>query len=223
MATQTAATEALELATALLENGDSLLEDAQVLLDAGRPVRAIALSLIAAEELGKIHLCLGGITGETDVPSATSRAWRNHRDKLETAKALELAFVDHQPNLDSAKIKAEIDWQLQVKMSALYVDQVNGRTMRPSDVEADPRGLIERGRAKSAVLHGVLDRISPEVLDAMEEHGALMARIVQALIDEGDAAVTIDRLRAVNAAAVSDDAEALGIALRAALTTTPLP
>ena len=223
MTKQTGATEALVLATALLENGDSLLEDAQILLDKGRPARAVALSLIAAEELGKIYLCLGGITGETDVPSATSREWRNHRDKLETAKALELAFVDHQPNLDSAKIKAEIDWQLRMKMSALYVDHNNGRTMRPSDVEADPHGLIERGRAKSAVLHGVLDRISPEVLDAMEQHGALMARIAQALIDEGDPLVTIDRLRAVNAAAVLDDEEALGIALRAALTATSPP
>ena len=139
MQKQSQAAEALELATALLENGDSLLDDADVLFEADRRARAVAHSLIATEELGKIYLCLGGITGEAETPSAASREWRNHRDKLETARALELAFVDSQPDFDVAKIKTQIDWQLQMKMSALYVDHDNGQTRRPSDLDADPR------------------------------------------------------------------------------------
>ena len=202
MGRQIRAAGALELAKALLENGDSLLDDAEVLFEAERPARAVALSLIATEELGKIYLCLGGITGEAEIPGATSRKWRNHRDKLETARALELAFVDHLPEFDLAKIKAEIDWQLQVKMSALYVDHDNGQTRRPSDLDAGPRGSDRTGprEERRTVLHNRPNH--PEVLDAMDEHGALMSRIAEALIDDGDPAATVERLRAVTAAAV---------------------
>lgn len=223
MENEVQAAEALELATALLENSDSLLDDAELLWSAGRAARAVALSLVAYEEVGKIYLCLGGITGEGELPSSKSREWTNHRDKLETARALELAFVDQEPDFDMAKVKAEIEWQLQTKMSALYVDHDAGRTRLPASIDADPRVLIDRGRAKSAVLHAILDRVTPEVLEAMKEHGAWMSRIAETLIDEDDPAGTVGRIRAVTAAAALDDDEALRLALQTALTPTPQP
>lgn len=213
----TKAEDSLELALELLENADSLLGDAEVLSQAGRPARAVALALVAAEELGKIYLCLGGMTGEHEVPSVTSREWRSHRDKLETARALELMLLDADPQFDSAAIRAEIEEQMRIKMAALYVDHRDGRPESPSTLGVDPRPFIERGRASSSVLHGVLDRVTPEVLSAMDLHGAQMARLVEALMDEEDPAATVARVRSVTTAAAAEDGEALMRALTSAL------
>ncbi len=97
------AVDPVGLAFALLDNADLLLSDAELLLTTSRLSRAAALALIASEELSKLYLCLGAITGEAVLPSAKSRDWRDHRDKLETAKALDIAFIDADPDLDMTK------------------------------------------------------------------------------------------------------------------------
>jgi len=217
------AVHALDLAPALLENSDSLLGDAMVLREAGRPPRAIALSLIAAEELGKIYLCLEAISGVGEIPGSTSREWRDHRDKLATSRALDLAFFDDPTGFDMDAARAEVERQSQMKMSTLYVDHRDGVTQRPADVDADPYTLIARGQAKSVLLHSILDRITPEVLAAMREHRGAMSQITQALTDENDPAGTVRRLRAIAATATLDDENALRLALASALESAPTP
>ncbi len=217
------AVRALDLALALLENADSLLGDATVLLEAGRPPRAIALSLIAAEELGKIYLCLEAISGVGEIPGATSREWRDHRDKLVTARALDLAFFDDPTGFDIDAASAEVELQLQMKMSTLYLDHRDGVILRPSEVAGDPGALIARGQTKSVLLHSILDRVTPEVLAAMREHGEAMSQITQALIDENDPAGTARRLRSIRRPQPSTTRMPLRLALANALGSAPTP
>lgn len=207
----------IELAKALLANGDALLSDASYLLDGGRQLRSAALALMAVEEFSKIYLCLNAITGETELPLATSREWRDHRDKLETAKALDLAFIDPEPDFDLDTARAEVESQRQLKMSCLYVDHRAGQVQRPSDVRVDAAGLVANGQAKSRFLHTIIDRVTPEVVLAMSDHRQLMVEMVGHLIDETDPEGTFARLRALTAAAASDDIEAIAAVLLASV------
>lgn len=207
----------LEMAIALLENGDALLSDAAYLMDDGRQSRAAALAVMASEEFSKVHYCLDAITGEAVMPSSSSRAWKDHREKLETAKALELAFVDAEPNFDMDVARADVDFLVQLKMACLYVDHESGAILRPRDKRVDVAALIVSGNAKSALLHRVIDRLTPEVLVAMDEHRDLLTNVLDHLVNEDDPEGTIKRLRTVAAAAALDDPDALYSALESAL------
>ena len=207
----------LELARALLDNGDALLSDAAYLLSDERRARAAALALMASEEFSKLYLCLNAITGEAEVPSATSREWRNHQDKLETAKALELAFIDPNPNFDMERAKAEVASLRRLKMSCTYVDHESGHVRRPGDDAVDAAALIANGRAKSAFLHSIFDRITPEVMLAMNDYRDLLANVIDRLTDEHDPEATVGRLRSLTAAAITDDPDAIQVALLSAL------
>jgi AbiV family abortive infection protein len=203
------AVDPVGLAFALLDNADLLLSDAELLLINNRVPRAAALALIASEELSKLYLCLGAITGEAVVPSAKSRDWRDHRDKLETAKALDIAFIDAEPDLDMDQAKTDIDALLRLKMACLCVDHDVGDIVSPTDVEVDAKELIDRGRERAALLRGVFDGIIPEALEAIDLHYEAMSRLVEALIDRDHPEETIDRLRSVFAATQQGDAVAL--------------
>lgn len=207
----------LELAEALLENGDALISDAEHLWQDGRGARAAALALMAAEEFSKLYLCLNAITGDAPIPSATSMEWRGHRDKLETARALELAFFDPEPDFDMDKAKADVDHLLRLKMACIYVDHELGVIRRPANVDKDVLALLTSARAKSSLLHSVFDPITQEHLSAMDEHRDLLANLVEALVDEQDPMSTVRRLRSLAAAAVLNDPGALQVALESAL------
>ena len=59
----------LALGVALLANADDLLDDAQLLLDAGRRARALVLSVCAAEEMAKISFCVDALTTGAAIPA----------------------------------------------------------------------------------------------------------------------------------------------------------
>jgi AbiV family abortive infection protein len=207
----------LELAKALLANGDALLSDASYLLVGGRQLRSAALALMAVEEFSKIYPCLNAITGEAELPRATSKEWRDHRDKLETAKALDLAFIDPEPDFDLPTVSREVESQRQLKMACIYVDHCDGKVQRPDDVRVDAAALVANGQAKSRFLHTIIDRVTPEVVSAMSEHRQLMVEVLDQLVDETDPEGTVARLRALAAAAASDDIEAITAVFRAAV------
>lgn len=200
------APDPLGLAFALLENADLLLCDAELLLINGRGPRAAALALIASEELSKLYLCLGALTGEAVLPTTKSREWRDHRDKLETAKALDIAFIDAEPDLDMTVAKTTIDELLSLKKACLYVDHESGRIVSPTEVDVDAQELVDRARARIALLRPIFDGITTDVRQALELHREAMARMVEALIDRDSPGTTIDRLRSVLAATQEGDA-----------------
>lgn len=182
----------------------------------GSKARSVALAILALEEIGKIHLCINAITGEADLPASGSREWRNHRDKLQTAKALELGFVDPEPDFASVSASDDVERLLDLKMSCFYVDHEHGEISRPSSIQEDPEPLIKSGYAQTEVLRPVLDRITPEVLEGMQVHHAWMSALTQAMLDESDPAGTALRLRQFVNPEVLDDPSALASAFEEA-------
>lgn len=217
MAEEKRAVDPLELAKALLTNGDALLSDARYLLDGGRRARAAALALIAMEEFGKIYACLNAIAGEAELPSATSRSWRNHRDKLQTAKALDLGFLDSKPSFDMDLAAAEVEANQRLKMSCLYVDHMLGKIQRPSHATVDAAALVASCQDMSAFLHSILDRVTPDVVSAMADYRPLIEALLDRMIDKQDPEGSVARIRAVTKAAATDDLEGLVAALHAAV------
>lgn len=203
----------IDLARALLNNADELLADAELLLENDRTPRAGALAVMATEELSKLHLCLAAVTGEADVPSARSREWTDHRDKLQTAKAFQLGFIDADPSLDMDEARLAVEGLLSLKMACLYVDHGNGKVRRPSDLDVDAYGLVKRGWAQSVLLHGIFDQITPEVLEGIRLHHEAMNQIAEALIDRERPELSIRRLRAVVSATANGDTAAVEAAL----------
>jgi AbiV family abortive infection protein len=71
-----------------VRNAGDLLDDACLLLDAGRPPRAHALATLALEEIGKAFLCMQALFPQPEqFYGARSgagfwKAWQDHTDKL---------------------------------------------------------------------------------------------------------------------------------------------
>ena len=76
-----------------IQNADELLSEARTPLEHNHHARAFFLATIAAEEIGKIHLCLEVMSGDEVVAASWKEAWTNHREKLSTTHALEAAFI----------------------------------------------------------------------------------------------------------------------------------
>lgn len=69
----------VELARAALNNSGALLDDAQLLLVAGRWPRAYGIAVLAAEEFGKFMLCA---TTTLSLDSADAASWSNFWKKF---------------------------------------------------------------------------------------------------------------------------------------------
>lgn len=87
--------------SALLTNAAALIDDASLLYENTRYPRAYALAALAGEELGKVYLCLDAVlTDEVHEPKQFWKRWREHGDKLDSARAYAAAFVDDLSALD---------------------------------------------------------------------------------------------------------------------------
>ena len=213
--------EAHRLARDLIENADDLLSEADLLLELNHHARAFFLATIAAEELGKIHLCLDIMSGQQVAPGHWKKAWTNHREKLSTTHALEAAFLrdDVVANFQAWLGGDEVGPWAEGKMAALYVDlDADGHVRRPRDTTAgDAAKAIGRGQAASRLLHTVLDPVTPEILDALPAQLEILDAVIGGLIDEEDPEGSILLVRETLAAATSGDAAELETVLNDAL------
>lgn len=203
MANDETNTDPYQLARALLNNGDALIEDAELLLDHRRYPRAAALALMALEELSKVHLCLEAIINQTPVPEARSKAWTDHKGKFEGARALELAFLDEAPDLDRADVQESIARDQRTKLACLYVDHFRGQIHTPSEVRANATHLLERAQSSSSMLSPVVVLLTPDVMEEIRPYREEFDQYFASMVNEDDIGATVGRFRTVMEQALS--------------------
>lgn len=159
----------IKLINSLLSNAHDLLDDAQVLHDAGRYQRALALATMAAEEHGKLEFCLDQLLGD---PPRTERqfrqAWTAHREKLENLVAFRLAFVDDLPLPAREEAQAEPARLHHERMAAIYVDLVGETVEVPVADEKQSERMISEVRASVNWVEPLLRQLTPEMVPLLK-------------------------------------------------------
>jgi AbiV family abortive infection protein len=127
----------------VISNAEDLVEDARVLLAAGRVARAFTLSHLAREELAKVPMmCRVGIQVLAGIPSDWAKFWkrfRDHKEKLRVdtvaqVTALAWRFGECAPELLAAAMPAAIDAKNDRKNYSLYVSFTASGFVAPRDV-----------------------------------------------------------------------------------------
>lgn len=128
---------ALEGAASCIRNARDLVRDAKFLRDNGSPARAIFLSVIAIEELGKLpKLANFGRYARQQRWRDFWKAFRNHVDKLDlhgTVMALSQSLDDEEKRAWLYR-KLTLSPMHDLKMSALYTDWRDGGFRCPADL-----------------------------------------------------------------------------------------
>lgn len=134
----------LHLYEACLQNAEELLEEAQLLLDAGHAARAFALAYTGYEEVGKSQIVADHLN---DVASAKEfkKAFSDHKLKAAYLQRF-LALVTTQPNeavvqYDGQSAKALFE----ARKSALYVDH------SPDLTPVLPSAVVSAAMASEAI------------------------------------------------------------------------
>jgi len=144
-----------QLGRAAADNALELVEEANLLDEDGHAARAFALTVLAAEELGKAFICSMTVAhahedSDWGVFDAMVRGHRKHETKLLSALFLiQKAFgltgqpVDQLAHELSDLVAGDLD---DAKMRALYVDIEGGAVATPAMV-ANHEGAQQRARA----------------------------------------------------------------------------
>lgn len=217
MTDEAAIADPFQMSRALLDNADALLEDSALLLANGRHARAAALAVVASEELGKLYHCLMSITGEAPLPPARSKPWTDHKDKLSTMVALELAFMDEGELTDPKGARDAVAHLQRLKNACFYVDHSAGRIVSPAEVDTGAADQLTRVKAQRDFLRKAFANVTPENMDAVRPFQRGFEQLLESLVVEEDLVATRRRLRAVLEAAQSGDDQTLRRALNAAL------
>lgn len=131
------------IAQAALGNALELVEEGELLADAGRWARAYALAVLAGEEFGKVMTCLGALGNpEAD----TDQFWRdfwwrflNHQPKYENVMGFASQFMTDESVRQQFReqfaehVRADQDR----KLEALYVDYTHVGLLKPSMVATE--------------------------------------------------------------------------------------
>lgn len=159
----------LELISALLVNATALVDDASLLFEHNRYPRTYALAALASEELGKVYLCLEAVLSEEDVePKRFWKLWREHDDKLDSARAYAAAFIDDVAAFDVAQLRADARRIGARKMSAIYVDFDGDGPQTPDLVGSDEAAqLLKTARLSIAHAYKQLAGLNLEVVAAI--------------------------------------------------------
>lgn len=159
----------VDLIKALLANAHDLLDDAQLLHDAGRYARAFALATMAAEEHGKIEFCLDQLLGN---PPRTERefrqAWTAHREKLENLVAFRAAFIDELPLLNREELEGQPGRVHSQRMSALYVDLHGDVVQVPAADQALSGRMISEVRASVDWVAPLFSQLTPDMVPLLK-------------------------------------------------------
>jgi AbiV family abortive infection protein len=180
----------LALQRAALANAHDLLDDAQLLLDAGRWPRAYALATLAWEELSKAQLCVLAVIMAGDMTAEDFWAeYKTHEGKL--GRVLMLADVmssapvgpvtEHASKIGGQARSAQKD-----KERGLYVDYRRGTVLLPSQVSE--RAARRRVTEVREALTAAEVMFSPASLAAgFEQLAAFYGPLKNAIITEPDA------------------------------------
>lgn len=127
----------LGLFRAALANSKDLLQDAQLLADAGSFPRAFALATLSWEELSKAHLCLLAVLLSEMTPEDFWKGFRDHGSKLNRAYAF-AGFMQPEsvgPVAEHArKVTGQSRSTDKQKLRGLYVDYRRGRIQLPTQI-----------------------------------------------------------------------------------------
>lgn len=123
-----------------LGNAQALMEDAQLLLNNGRPARCTALCLVGFEELGKIPM-LANSAGRGQDTARWRSFWRRFRSHLSKLSMGDTVFASAVLEPDLAAIGggqfgAEFGHVAGLREMSLYVDWLDGSFVLPSEVPA---------------------------------------------------------------------------------------
>lgn len=185
------------LINALLENAAALAGDATLLYENDRYARAYALAALAGEELGKVYLCLDAVlTAQGSEPTQFWRAWREHGDKLDSARAYAAAFVDDLDALDVDQLAPDARAIATQKLSAIYVDFDGERTLTPERIGgADAAQLLETTRASIVHARQELAGLTMDVVGAIHVLGPALSAFFDRQIQGKAPAEVIGQLR----------------------------
>jgi AbiV family abortive infection protein len=183
-----------ELAKAVLENANDLLDDAYVLLEKQRWPRAYALAVLAAEEIGKFQLCIVAGTYEPTNNEAWAKFWKS--------------FITHGPKLTNwvGQLIDSLDWDLttegqskwakewharresaavvlELKMAGFYVDFTEGHVHRPSEL-VDEKTARTTWEAVAFVIKSVTARFSGDMSVLFGPHAQALGRAIQNMLTD---------------------------------------
>lgn len=191
----------LALIQVSLRNAGDLLDDARLLLDAGRPPRAHALATLALEEIGKASLCMLALLPVPEPFYGSSSkggfwvAWQDHAAKLGWALGF-LGLIVREPAGPAIEAVERLqgaarDGHLR-KLDGFYVDYRDGKILSPAQVSAaearqiadDARALLEVAAA-SWLTDGLADRMRD-----LDQHrdaiAGLLQQLAQAVVIDAD-------------------------------------
>jgi AbiV family abortive infection protein len=120
-----------------LTNAKDLLDDAQVLVEAGRFPRALALATLSWEEVSKADLCALAIALPEITPDYFWEHFRNHEGKLSRVHAF-ANFLRPEPigsvEEYARRVKGQSKSTQDLKERGLYVDYRRGKVLLPSQI-----------------------------------------------------------------------------------------
>jgi AbiV family abortive infection protein len=159
---------------ACVQNAEELLDECDLLMKHGRYARAVALGLVALEEMGKLPMLAGSPRYGSDAEKWRKRFWRrfrNHREKILLEDML-FPVASMQPDYDAASsgnMLAPWGKYALLREAALYADFETGEFIAPSSrdpmAELAPGLLVELRRVLT--YHwAVVKHMTPQRLEA---------------------------------------------------------
>jgi AbiV family abortive infection protein len=187
----------VDLISAFLENAAALAEDAALLYENDRYARAYALAALAGEELGKVYLCLESVLkADGAEPRQFWRAWREHGDKLGSARAYAAAFIDDLGALDVDQLAPDARTVAAQKLSAIYVDFDGESALTPARISGDDAAqLLETTRTSIAHARQELAGLTMDVVVASHVLGPALSAFFDKQIDGKVPAEALGELR----------------------------
>lgn len=166
-----------------MANATALVEDASLLFENERYPRAYALAALASEELGKVYLCLESTLRRDVEPKRFWKLWREHDDKLDSARAYAAAFIDDLGALDLGQLRATAGRIGAQKLSAIYVDFDGNRPLTPDHVGRDEAaGLLKTAQLSIAHACEALAGLNMEVVAATRALSPVLPSVLDRLI-----------------------------------------
>lgn len=165
------AAQAVEGMQASLRNAEALLEEAQVLSNAGHPARAVALAILAYEELGKLaklanvnHYAQSGRMG------AWWKAFRSHNYKIASQDLLTLCIILEkmdQSLIEPVVVGDTAKFLNRIKMKAIYTDLQDNSFVCPLDdaeVIGREKAVIDYVQTTLQLHRAIVATLTPEFL-----------------------------------------------------------